>query len=278
MGKKLTVSDIWTMKKDKKPIVMVTAYDYYTALMADKAGIDIILVGDSLGRIVFGFGRGTIPVTMEQMLHHCKAVVNGVQRALVVGDMPFMSYQISSEDAIRNACRLVKEGGVDAVKLEGGAEYEKIVEAITTVGVPVQGHIGWTPQTGAAGAYGTTVESAKKLIDAAVALERAKAFSIVLDCVASEVSTIIRGKISIPTVGIGGGPDCDGQVLALDGLMHLFERDPPKFAKPYADLAKTLLHGFETYKEEVEKRTFPTEAHTYHMDEKEFAKLRGLTK
>lgn len=276
--KKLTIPDIRN-RKNQTPIVELTAYDYPWARMVDAAGIDIILVGDSLGMVVLGHSD-TVSVTMEEMLHHSKAVVRGVERALVVTDMPFGSYNRSIPDAIDNATRLLKEGRADAVKLEGGVTMAATVAAIVRAGIPVQGHIGLTPQTatslGGFKVQGKSAQAARQLIDDARALEDAGCFSIVLEAIPAPLAEHITRQITIPTIGIGAGPGCDGQVLVIHDLVGLYDRFTPKFVKQYARINEPVAEALTRYKEEVENRAFPTEAHSFSMKAEERDKLLGL--
>ncbi len=277
---KLRIEDI-LMMKGKRKITMVTAYDYPTALLADKAGIDIILVGDTCSMVVLGYDS-TLPITMDEMIYHCKAVKRGVKHALIVGDMPFMSFNVSKEDTIRNAGRFIKEGGCDAVKLEGGIIIKDTVKAIVDAGIPVMGHVGLAPQTATfLSGYrvkGKEATKAMKIIQDAKSIESSGAFSIVLESLTSEVAKIITHELSIPTIGIGAGPDCDGQVLVLHDLLGLFEKFTPKFVKKYANLSNEILKALETYRDEVQKGIFPDDQHSYHMEKAEFDKLQEMLK
>ncbi len=262
---KVTVPEILSLK-GKKKITMLTAYDYPTALILDEAGIDMILVGDSLAMVVLGH-EDTLSVGMDEMIHHTKAVSRAVKRALVIGDMPFMSYQSSVELAVLNAGRFLKEGRAHAVKLEGGASVLPQIEAIVKAGIPVQGHIGLTPQSiaqlGGFKVQAKRVEEAKKLIEDAHALAEAGCFSIVLEAVPMEIAAKITEEIPIPTIGIGAGPYCDGQVLVFHDLVGLFERFTPRFVKRYINIKKEILKAVVQYKEEVEKGIFPEEKHSF---------------
>jgi 3-methyl-2-oxobutanoate hydroxymethyltransferase len=268
MDKKVTIQDIVVMKKTGDRISMLTAYDASFAALLDRAGIDIILVGDSLGNVLLGYDS-TIPVTMEEMLHHCRAVSRGVKRTLLVGDMPFMSYQVSESEAITNAGRFLKEAGCDAVKLEGGTEMCNTVKGIVRAGIPVMGHIGLTPQTASQlGGYkvqGKDAESARKLLQSARDLEAAGAFSVVLECIPAQLSEVITTAISIPTIGIGAGKHCDGQVLVTHDMIGMFEKFIPSFVKRYASLAPQIKEAVATYHDEVKKGTFPGEEHSFNM-------------
>ncbi len=274
--KKLTIPDISRRKQQGPPISSLTAYDYPWARIADQAGIDCILVGDSLGMVVLGYS-GTVAVTMEEMLHHSKAVARGVERALIVTDMPFGSYNSSHREAITNATRLIKEGGADAVKLEGGTEMAKVAAAIVNAGIPVQGHVGLTPQTanslGGFKVQGRDAQAAKKLYEDALAMEEAGCFSVVLEAIPTPLAACITKKLSIPTIGIGAGAQCDGQVLVMHDLLGLYDRFTPKFVKQYAKLSQLSLEALSAYKNEVEQRRFPAEEHSFTMKEEELDKL-----
>ncbi len=269
MDKKLTISDIVAMKKNGERISMLTAYDTSFAGMIDAAGIDMVLVGDSLGMVLLGY-NSTIPVTMEEMLHHCRAVSKGVKRALLVGDMPFMSYQVSESEAITNAGRFLKESGCDAVKLEGGTEVCNTVKAIVKAGIPVMGHIGLTPQTASQlGGYkvqGRDADSARKLLQSARDLEGAGAFSLVLECIPAQLSEAITKAVSIPTIGIGAGKHCDGQVLVTHDMVGMFEKLVPSFVKQYVNLAPQIKEAVAAYHEEVKNGSFPDEEHSFNME------------
>ncbi len=271
--KKVTTLTFRQKKERGEPISMLTAYDYPTALAMDKAGIDAILVGDSLAMVVLGY-ETTLPVTMDEMLHHSRAVARGAKSALLVGDMPFMSYQVSVEEATRNAGRFLQQGGMDAVKLEGGRERVEAVRSITSAGVPVMGHIGLTPQSvnqlGGFRAQGKTAVAAKRLVEDAIALEEAGCFSLVLESVPARLAELISRKISIPTIGIGAGVGCDGQVLVTHDLLGLFDRFTPKFVKKYANFHQEMQKAFSDYIDDVETKRFPAEEHTVQMDDKEW--------
>lgn len=274
--KKITPVDIQAMKNEGRKITMLTAYDYPMALLEDRAGIDIILVGDSLGMTVLGY-ENTIPVTMDEMIHHTKAVTRGARYALVIGDMPFMSYNTSESDAIFNAGRFMKEGKADAVKLEGGASVKEIVRAIVKAGIPVMGHIGLTPQTismlGGFKVQGKDAQAAQKIIDDALSLEDAGAFSVLVEAIPAPITKRITERLKVPVIGIGAGVHCDGQVLVVHDMLGLFDRFTPKFAKRYANLSEQMLKAFETYREEVLTEKFPTDQHSFHIDAKELEKL-----
>ena len=267
---RITVNQIKEMKQKQEKIVMLTAYDYSTAKLVDEAGIPLILVGDSLGMVVLGYDS-TIPVTMDEMIHHTKAVTRGTKQALVIGDMPFMTYHTDISDALRNAARFMQEGGVQAIKLEGGVVVAETVKRIVDCGIPVMGHIGLTPQSvnqlGGHRVQGKTPETAKRLIEDARALEQAGAFAVVLELVPSPLSKLISQKLSIPTIGIGAGPDCDGQVQVISDLLGLFADFVPKHAKQYAKLAGTIRTAVSDYMSEVKSSSFPTAEHGSTMDE-----------
>lgn len=276
--KKLTIPDIKN-RKNGTPISVMTAYDYPWAKLVDGAGIDIVLVGDSLGMVVLGY-PDTVSVTMEEMIHHTKAAVRGVERALVVTDMPFGSYNSSIPAAINNATRMLKEGRADAVKIEGGVDMAATVAAIVRAGIPVQGHIGLTPQTatslGGFKVQGKSAQAAKQLLEDARALEEAGCFSMVLEAIPAPLAEHITREVGIPTIGIGAGPACDGQVLVIHDLVGLYDRFTPKFVKQYAKISETVAAALVQYKAEVENRTFPTEAHSFTMKAEEIDKLLRL--
>ncbi len=272
---KVTVDEILSMKKKRK-ITVLTSYDFTTANICDKAGIDILLVGDSAGMVMLGY-ETTTPVTMEEMLLFCKAVSRGSKRAMVVADMPFMSYQVDVTEAVRNACRLVKEAGVEAVKIEGGEEVVDIVKAIVRAGVPVMGHIGLKPQTAMLWqgykVQGNNKQSALQLIKDAKALEKAGVYTIVLEKVVSEVAKIITDTVSVPTIGIGAGNVCDGQVLVIHDLLGLYEQVKPKFAKRYAEMSQEMVNALTLFKDDVTTEKFPAEENTFHMEKEELNAL-----
>jgi 3-methyl-2-oxobutanoate hydroxymethyltransferase len=274
--KKVTTLTFRQKKERGEPISMLTAYDYPTALAMDQAGVDAILVGDSLAMVVLGY-ETTLPVTMEEMLHHARAVARGAKSALLIGDLPFMSYQVSVEEATRNAGRFLQQGGMDAVKLEGGRERADAVRSITSAGIPVMGHLGLTPQSvnqlGGFRAQGKTALAAKRLVEDALILEEAGAFSLVLESVPARLADLISKKISIPTIGIGAGAGCDGQVLVTHDLLGLFDRFTPKFVKKYADFHREMQRAFTDYIEDVETKRFPAQEHTVEMDDKEWDAL-----
>ncbi len=263
------------MKQRRERITAVTAYDYTMAHLADKAGIPLLLVGDSLGNVVLGY-KTTVRVTMAEMLHHTKAVVRGVKNALVVADMPFMSYQVSNEEALRNAGRLVQEGGAHAVKLEGGTRSAETVKRIVEAGIPVMGHIGLTPQSehalGGFRVQGKDLVGALALIDDAVALEDAGAFAVVLETIPSELARIITDRLTIPTIGIGAGPDCDGEIQVIYEILGLTPR-AHKHAAVYVNLSEAITQALTAYRQEVQEHRFPTEDQSFHMDEAILADL-----
>lgn len=269
MDKKFTVADFKTAKLTGVKISMLTAYDYPTAKIMDEAGIDSILVGDSLGMVVMGY-EDTLRVTMEDMLHHIKIVVRGTKRAMVVGDMPFLSYHTGKYDAVKNAGRLLSEGGCKAVKLEGGREVEDDVKAIIAAGIPVMGHLGYTPQSvnlfGGHKAQGKSFETAKKIYEDALILEKAGVFSITLECVPYKLAELISKKLSIPTIGIGSGPSCDGQVLVSPDVTGLFRDFSPKHSKRYANIGDDIEKAVKNYIDEVTNNIFPTEKNSFMVE------------
>jgi 3-methyl-2-oxobutanoate hydroxymethyltransferase len=273
--KKVSVNDILSAKGREK-IAVLTAYDYSTALICDRAGVDILLVGDSAGMVVLGY-TSTVPVGMLEMLMFCRAVAKGAKRAMIVGDMPFGSYQPGSSVAVENAVQLIK-AGCHAVKLEGGSEIIVTIKAIVDAGIPVMGHIGLKPQTSSLWEgyrlQGRTKESAMKLIEDAKALEKAGVCSIVLEMVASEVASEITQSVSVPTIGIGSGTGCDGQVLVLHDMLGIYEDIKPKFVKRYAELSKSILDAISHYTNDVKAGKFPEEPNTFHMSPEELAGLR----
>ncbi|MGS0763231.1 3-methyl-2-oxobutanoate hydroxymethyltransferase [Syntrophomonas curvata] len=266
--------------KDKKAkqvkISMLTSYDYATAGLVDQAGLDMILVGDSMGNVVLGY-ENTLSVTMDDMIHHTRAVVRGTQHAMVVGDMPFLSYHITTSEAVRNAGRIIQEGGAQAVKLEGGVERVDTVKAILDAQIPVMGHIGLTPQSvnqfGGFKVQGKDLETARKLIEDARALDKAGVFAIVLECVPSALAQRITAEVSVPTIGIGAGPYCDGQVLVINDMLGIFSGHIPKFVKKYADLQPIIIEALKAYKQEVEDGSFPGPEHSFTMADDVLDKL-----
>jgi 3-methyl-2-oxobutanoate hydroxymethyltransferase len=277
---RITITQIKDMKQKGDKVAMLTAYDYSTAKIIDEAGIPLILVGDSLGMVVLGYDS-TIPVTMDEMIHHTKAVVRGASTALIVGDMPFMTYQVSVEEALRNAARFMQEGGAQAVKLEGGETMAPTVEQIVSCGIPVMGHIGLTPQSihqlGGFKVMGKTTEAGIRLVRDAQALDEAGAFAIVLECVPEPLSKLITEKVSVPTIGIGAGKHCDGQVQVISDLLGLFADFVPKHAKQYVRLMEDIKRATSDYMAEVHNGTFPTEKQSYAMDESTIAEIEKST-
>jgi 3-methyl-2-oxobutanoate hydroxymethyltransferase len=273
--KKTSVASFMRMKSENRRIVMVTSYDYPTAAIVDAVGVDSILVGDSYGMVVLGY-ENTIPVTVEDLLPVCRAVRRGAAHPLLIGDLPFMSFQVSPEEAIRTAGRFVKEGGMEAVKIEGGSEVSKTVESISRAGIPVLGHIGVTPQTATLhGGYriqGRSVDSGDKLVEDAKSLEEAGVFGIVLEMVTEEVAKVITETVSVPTIGIGSGRFCDGQVLVLHDLIGLYPSFTPKFAKRYVDVAGVIKQALQNFTVEVRNGVFPEEQHVFRMEEGQRAK------
>jgi 3-methyl-2-oxobutanoate hydroxymethyltransferase len=274
---RITTSDIREMKKRGKKIVMMTAYDFPTARLVEEAGAEIILVGDTLGMVVLGYDS-TLPVTMEDMIHHTKAAVRGSKRALVVGDMPFMSYQTGWQDAMKNAARFMQEAGCGAVKLEGGRRSAEIVARLTEAGIPVMGHIGLTPQSvnqfGGWKVQGKTPAAAVQLMHDAQALEQAGAFAIVLELVPAPLAELLTKQLSVPTIGIGAGVHCDGQVQVFHDMLGLFDAFVPRHAKRYADAGALIREGLARYTAEVKAGTFPDAKHSFKMDPAALAELR----
>lgn len=277
---KMTIADIVKMKAAGEKITMLTAYDAGFAYLIDQAGIEIVLVGDSLGMVALGYDS-TVSVTMEEMIHHAKAAKKGVSQAILVGDMPFLSYQADKKEAIRNAGRFLKEAGCDGVKLEGGLEACETVKALSNAGIPVMGHIGLTPQTASQlGGYkvqGKDIESSRRLIEEAKALEKAGAFAVVLECIPDRLAEVISEAISIPTIGIGAGPFCDGQVLVTHDLLGMFEKHVPSFVKTYVKLAPQIKDAVNSFKEEVKSGDYPDEQHSFTMKD-DLRDILGLEK
>jgi 3-methyl-2-oxobutanoate hydroxymethyltransferase len=267
---RVSINDVKEMKTKKEKIVMLTAYDYSTAKLVDEAGIPLILVGDSLGMVILGY-ESTIPVTMDDMIHHTKAVVRGTKQSMVIGDMPFMTYHTSVADALRNAARFIQEGGAQAIKLEGGVAVAETVKRIVECGIPVMGHIGLTPQSvhqfGGHRVQGKTPEAAERLLKDAQALEQAGAFAVVMELVPAPLAKLVTHKLSIPTIGIGAGPDCDGQVQVISDLLGLFSDFVPRHAKQYAKLAGSIKTALADYISEVKDGKFPTSQNSSTMDE-----------
>lgn len=273
---KNTVATFQKMKEEGQKISMLTAYDYSTAKVVDNAGVNSILVGDSLGMVMLGY-EDTIPVTVEDMIHHGRAVTRGAQNALVVIDMPFMSYEVSVEQAVQNAGRIMKETQANAVKLEGGSRVAPQIKAITKAGIPVCAHIGMTPQSvnsyGGFKVQGKSIEAAQAVIDDALAVQEAGAFAVVIECVPAKLAALISEKLTIPTIGIGAGAGCDGQVLVYQDMLALFSDFKPKFVKHFAQLGDAMTKAFKTYDEEVKAGTFPAEEHTFKIDDEVIEKL-----
>ncbi|MBQ1992682.1 MAG: 3-methyl-2-oxobutanoate hydroxymethyltransferase [Clostridia bacterium] len=273
---KNTVTTFQQSKEQGKKISMLTAYDYSTAKLMDESGINAILVGDSLGNVVLGY-EDTISVTVEDMIHHGRAVARGAKNAMVVIDMPFMSYQTSVYDAVVNAGRLMKEGRANAVKLEGGTEVCEQIKAITNAGIPVMAHLGLTPQAiNALGGYrvqGKSADDAQRLLDDAKAVERAGAFAVVLECVPAKLAELISKALTIPTIGIGAGAGCDGQVLVYQDMLGMYSDFTPKFVKKYADLSSVMKEAFKNYIDDLDNGSFPQQEHTYKIDDDIIEKL-----
>ncbi len=274
--KKLTIAELHRKKEKGQKITMMTAYDYPTASLVDQAGIDTILVGDSLGMVVLGY-ESTVPVTMDEMIHHSKAVSRGVASSFIIGDMPFMSYHVSTQQAVENAGRFIKEAACDSVKLEGGSDMAPVVKAVVRAGIPVCAHIGLTPQTATMlsgfKVQGKDAESAKKLVQSARDLEAAGAFMIVMECIPDLLAAKITQELSIPTIGIGAGKDCGGQVLVYHDLVGLFERFTPKFVKQYLNLSPMIKEALIQFRTEVESGSFPGPGHTFSMKKEEVEKI-----
>ena len=275
---RVTITEIKEMKQRKEKIPMLTAYDYVTAKMVDEAGVPLILVGDSLGMVMLGY-ESTIPVTIEEMIHHTKAVVRGAKKALIIGDMPFMTYHVSVSDALYNAARFIQEGAAQAVKLEGGEVVAEKVRRLVDCGIPVMGHIGLTPQSiqqlGGFKVQGKAVEEAQKLLNDARVLEEAGAFAIVLECTPAPLSKLITERLTIPTIGIGAGPDCDGQVQVISDILGLYTDFVPKHAKQYARLAGEIKTAVSSYISEVKSLSFPTAKQSYTVDEGVIKQLKA---
>ncbi len=273
---RVTTATLKDKKARQEKISMLTSYDYSTAGLVDLAGLDMILVGDSLGNVVLGY-ENTLKVTMDDMVHHTRAVVRGTKNAMVVGDMPFLSYHITIEEAVRNAGRLIQEGGAQTVKLEGGVERVDTVKAILDAQIPVMGHIGLTPQSvnqfGGFKVQGKDLETARKLLRDAQALDKAGVFSIVLECVPSALAKKITEEVSVPTIGIGAGPYCDGQVLVINDMLGMFSDYVPKFVKKYVDLQPLILEALKSYKKEVEEGSFPGPEHGFTISDEVLDKL-----
>jgi 3-methyl-2-oxobutanoate hydroxymethyltransferase len=276
--KRVSAPDVMAAKGERR-LAMLTAYDYAAARLAEAAGVDMLLVGDSLAMVVLGH-EDTLSVTMEEMLHHTRAVARGASRALVVADMPFLSYQVSVPEAVANAGRFLKEGRAGAVKLEGGREVAPQVRAIVDAGIPVLGHVGLTPQHLAAlGGFrvqSKTAQAAARLLDDACLLAEAGCFGLVLECIPAEVAAVVTETVPVPTIGIGAGPDCDGQVLVFHDVLGLFDRFIPKFVKKYAELGAMAQEALTRYVDEVKSRSFPDAEHVFSMDQKALAQFRDM--
>ncbi|MBI4336332.1 MAG: 3-methyl-2-oxobutanoate hydroxymethyltransferase [Chloroflexi bacterium] len=281
MEKRITIRDIQKMKTQGEKIAMLTAYDYTSARILDAAGIPMLLVGDSLGMVMLGY-ENTLPVTMGDMLHHVKAVTRGARHALVVADMPFMAYHLSAEQALSNAARFLQEGGAQAVKLEGGRPVAETVRRLVACGIPVMGHLGFTPQSvyglGGYRVQGKTAEAAAEMLEDALALEEAGCFAVVLELVPAPLAQLLSQHLGIPTIGIGAGAGCDGQVQVLHDMLGLYTDFVPKHAKRYADLAATIGQAVAQYAQEVKVGQFPTEKESYSMDEAVLRELEGRSK
>ncbi|WP_200773961.1 3-methyl-2-oxobutanoate hydroxymethyltransferase [Tepidibacter formicigenes] len=276
MNKKFTVTSFLEAKNKNEKITMLTAYDYSTAKLIDEAGIESILVGDSLGMVVLGY-ESTLEVTVDDIIHHCRAVARGAKNALIVGDMPFLSYHINTEDTVRNAGRIIQEGKAQAVKLEGGVEVVDKIKAITKAQIPVMGHLGLTPQSinmfGGFKVQGKSEYQAKKIINDAVELEKAGVFAIVLEGIPAKLAQIITEKLTIPTIGIGAGNNCDGQVLVTNDMLGMFSDFTPKFVKKYTNLKDSIMNATKQYISEVKSTEFPSKEHTFSIDEDILKKL-----
>ncbi len=281
LDQKVSILDLRKKRDSGVPLTMLTAYDYPGAILVEEAGVDVILVGDSLAMTVLGHPN-TVSVTMDEMIHHCKAVARGAKRAFLIGDMPYLSYHISIEEAIRNAGRFVKEASMDAIKLEGGRDVAKTVAAIRTAGIPVMGHIGLTPQTATKlGGYkvrGKTADHAKQLLEDALSLEEAGCFAIVLEAMPAAVAEQITEKLSIPTIGIGAGAGTDGQVLVFHDILGLYDQFVPKFVKQYANLRQQIIDAIKLYSEEVRSGQFPDAQHSFKIDKSELEQFLDYLK
>lgn len=278
---KVTIPTIHEKKAKGEPITCLTAYDYATARLVDEAGIDMVLVGDSLAMVVLGY-ENTLPVTMDEMLHHTRAVRRAVQRAMVIGDMPFSSYHVDEKEAVRNAARFLKEAGAAAVKIEGGANRAALISRMLDAEIPVMGHIGLTPQSvhkmGGYKVQGKTLSAVEKLMHDAVALDGAGVFALVLEGVPRELAAMITAEVSTPTIGIGAGPECDGQVLVLHDIMNLSFAPAAKFVRRYADAAQLMRDAVIAFKEDVEQRRFPSDEESYHLPRETASALESMTR
>jgi 3-methyl-2-oxobutanoate hydroxymethyltransferase len=275
---KVTSSTLFEKKQNHQPITCVTAYDYASARLVEEAGIDMVLVGDSLGMVILGY-ENTLPVTVEEMLHHTRAVRRGVKRAFLLADMPFASYHVSGKDAVRNATKFIK-AGAEAVKIEGGEKRARLVERLVDAEIPVVGHIGLTPQSlHAMGGYkvqGKTLKAVEQLMHDAIALERSGACCVVLEGIPREVAALITQEIQLPTIGIGAGPDCDGQVLVFHDLLGLTFAPPAKFVRRYADLGSVIINAVQAYADDVKSRVYPSDAESYHLPKDTFSALQAI--
>lgn len=276
---KITTASLQQKKLNREPITCLTAYDYTSARLVDEAGIDLILVGDSLAQVMLGY-ENTLPVSMDEMVHHTRAVKRGVRRALIVADMPFSSYHIGRREALANAARFLKEGGAEAVKIEGGEKRADLVRRIVEAEIPVMGHIGLTPQSiHAMGGYkvqGKTLSAVEQLMRDAVALERAGVFSIVLEGIPREVAAMITNEVGVPTIGIGAGPECDGQILVFHDLLGLTFGSPAKFVRRYASLGDVVSAALDNYRQDVEAGNYPNDAESYHLPKDTAAALETV--
>ena len=275
---RVTINDLREMKANGEKIPMITSYDYTSARIVDDTGVPVILVGDTLGQVVLGYDS-TLPVTIDEMLHHTKAVARGASNALIVGDMPFMTYQTGAKDAMRNAGRFLQEGGAQAVKLEGGVHMASTVRRMVESGIPVMGHIGLTPQSvnqlGGYRVQGKSLKSAVRMMEDARALEEAGVFSLVLECVPASLATLITNRLAIPTIGIGAGSGCDGQVQVFHDMLGLFSDFVPRHAKRYANLGEAIAEAVAAFMAEVKDGTFPTRKHSYHIKDEVLAELEA---
>jgi 3-methyl-2-oxobutanoate hydroxymethyltransferase len=276
---KITAITLLEKKQRRELITCLTAYDYPSARLLDEAGIDMVLVGDSLGMVMLGY-ENTLPVTMQEMLHHTRAVRRGTKRAFLVADMPFASYHVSSRDALRNASRFIKEGGAEAVKVEGGERRSRLVERMVNAEIPVVGHIGLTPQSlHAMGGYkvqGKTLKAIEQLMHDAIALERAGACCVVLEGIPREVAGMITQELEVPTIGIGAGPECDGQVLVFHDLLGLTLEPPAKFVRRYADVASVITNAVMAFKDDVKAGSYPSDGESYHLPKETLSALQGI--
>lgn len=275
---KVTLPKFFEMKREGRKITMVTAYDYPTGVLVDRAGIDMVLVGDSLGMTILGYDS-TLPVTMDDMVKHTRGVTTGCKYAFVLGDMPYMSYQCSTGEAVRNAGRLMAEGGCDGVKLEGGLAMTPAVAAITAAGIPVMGHLGLTPQSmsmlGGFKVQGKGAQAARRIVDDAKAIEEAGAFAVLLECVPTKVSGLITRQANVPVISIGAGVECDGQLLIFHDMFGLYPKFTPKFSKQYANVGDVIVSGLSQYIEEVRSATFPEAKHSFTISDSEFTQLKA---